>query len=174
LLLLLRLRLLDDYCCCACFRLDISPLQDLAKQNYSAEIIKYAGGSPLSGMGYHFKYDTRAMPSCFSDRMCFIVGLLSGSEVAGRVPAAHADACIYSATRISEHSGYLLAAGKVPPGGAAVFSWLFQPLEAKDYSVALPLVIGSQPPQPLLIHGRGYHPTQHPQQAAPSPEEAAQ
>jgi hypothetical protein len=68
----------------------------------------------------------------------------------------------------------LLAAGEVTPGGAAVFNWLFQPLEAKDYSVALPLVLGSQPPQPLLIHGRGYHPTQHPQQAAPSPEEAAQ
>jgi hypothetical protein len=31
------------------YRLDTTPLQDLAKQNYSAEIIKYAGGSPLSG-----------------------------------------------------------------------------------------------------------------------------
>lgn len=30
--------------------LDISPLLELARQNYSAEIIKYAGGSPLSGM----------------------------------------------------------------------------------------------------------------------------
>lgn len=30
-------------------RLDTSPLQDLARQNYSAEVIKYAGGSPLSG-----------------------------------------------------------------------------------------------------------------------------
>lgn len=31
------------------YMLDSSPLQQLAKQNYSAEIIKYAGGSPLSG-----------------------------------------------------------------------------------------------------------------------------
>lgn len=31
------------------YRLDTSPLQELAKQNYSADIIKYAGGSPLTG-----------------------------------------------------------------------------------------------------------------------------
>lgn len=31
------------------YSLDTSPLQELAKQNYFAEIIKYAGGSPLKG-----------------------------------------------------------------------------------------------------------------------------
>lgn len=31
------------------YRLDTSPLQQLAKQNYGAEVIKYAGGSPLTG-----------------------------------------------------------------------------------------------------------------------------
>lgn len=55
-----------------------------------------------------------------------------------------------------------------------MFNWLFQPLEAKAYSAALPLSLGSLPPQPLLIHGRGYHPTQQPQQTAPTAEEAAQ
>lgn len=29
--------------------LDISPLQQLARQSYGAEVIKYAGGSPLKG-----------------------------------------------------------------------------------------------------------------------------
>jgi hypothetical protein len=33
---------------CSC-SLDISPLQQLARQNYGAEVIKYAGGSPLAG-----------------------------------------------------------------------------------------------------------------------------
>jgi hypothetical protein len=68
----------------------------------------------------------------------------------------------------------VLAADEVPVRGVAVFNWLFQPLEAKAYRVALPLSLGGQPPQPLLIHGRGYHHTQHQQQAAPTPEEAAQ
>lgn len=66
------------------------------------------------------------------------------------------------------------AAGEVPPGGVAVFNWLFQPLEAKEYKVALPLSLGGRLPEPLLVDGRGYHPTQQPQHAAPTPEEAAQ
>lgn len=73
-------------------------------------------------------------------------------------------------------------AGLIPPGEVAVFNWLFQPLEAKAYSVALPLSLGAAAggsalgtqPQPLLLHGRGYHPTQHPEQAAPTAAEAAQ
>ena len=58
----------------------------------------------------------------------------------------------------------------------AVFNWLFQPLEVKAYSVALPLALGSgsAQPQPLLLHGRGYHPSAQPQLAALTPEEAAQ
>lgn len=66
------------------------------------------------------------------------------------------------------------AAGEVPPGGVAVFNLLFQPLEVKEYSVILPLSLGGRPPEPLPVHGRGYHPTQQPQHAAPTPEEAAQ
>jgi hypothetical protein len=67
-------------------------------------------------------------------------------------------------------------AGEVPVGGAAVFNWLFQPLEAKAYSVALPLMLGGgcSTPQPLLLHGRGYHPTSQPEAAAPNAAEAAQ
>lgn len=59
------------------------------------------------------------------------------------------------------------------PGGAAVFNWLFQPLEPKAYQVVLPLSLGGLPAQPLLIHGRGFHPTAHPEQAAPTADEAA-
>jgi hypothetical protein len=62
----------------------------------------------------------------------------------------------------------------VLPGGVAVFNWLFQPLEAKEYSLALPLSLGSDALQPLLIHGRGYHPTQQPQHALLTPQEATQ
>jgi len=69
---------------------------------------------------------------------------------------------------------YVCCAGEVAPWGVAVFNWLFQPLEAKAYSAALPLTLGALPPQPLLIHGRGYHPTQDPQQAALTAEEEAQ
>eukprot|EP00879_Flechtneria_rotunda_P014773 GHRR01015437.1.p1 GENE.GHRR01015437.1~~GHRR01015437.1.p1 ORF type:complete len:1087 (+),score=398.72 GHRR01015437.1:1465-4725(+) len=94
------------------YMLDISPLQRLAKQNYSAEVIKFAGGSPLEGV--------------------------------------------------------------VPPGEVAVFNWLFQPLEAKSYSVALPLTLGDAQPQPLLLRGRGYHPLQHPEAARSTAEETAQ
>lgn len=68
----------------------------------------------------------------------------------------------------------LLSAGEIACGDAAVFNWLFQPLETKTYSVALPLVLGDAAPQPLLIHGRGYHPLQQAVQAAPSAEEAEQ
>jgi hypothetical protein len=34
---------------CAVCRLDALPLQDLAQRNFAAEVIKYAGGSPLEG-----------------------------------------------------------------------------------------------------------------------------
>lgn len=64
--------------------------------------------------------------------------------------------------------------GEIPPGDVAVFNWLFQPLEAKQYSVALPLGLGPAAPVPLLLRGRGYHPRQAPEQAAPTQEEAAQ
>jgi hypothetical protein len=75
-----------------------------------------------------------------------------------------------------------LFAGVVPPGEVAVFNWLFQPLEARAYSVALPLSLGPgaahggahSAAEPLLLHGRGYHPTQHPQAAAPTVAEASQ
>lgn len=95
-----------------CCSLDIAPLHQLARQSYGAEVIKYAGGSPLSG--------------------------------------------------------------EIAPGDVAVFNWLFQPLEAKLYSVVLPLGLGPAPPVPLLLRGRGYHPHKEPEQAAPSQEEAAQ
>jgi hypothetical protein len=61
--------------------------------------------------------------------------------------------------------------GEIPPNDFAVFNWLFQPLEAQVYSVALPLSLGGAVPQPLLLRGRGYHPVQHPEQAAPTAEE---
>jgi hypothetical protein len=64
--------------------------------------------------------------------------------------------------------------GEIPPGDVAVFNWLFQPLEVKQYSVALPLGLGPAAPVPLLLRGRSYHPRQAPEQAAPTPEEAAQ
>lgn len=65
-------------------------------------------------------------------------------------------------------------AGEIPVGDVAVFNWLFQPLEAKAYSVALPLSLGPAAPQPLLIRGRGYHPVQHPEEAQLTQEEASQ
>ncbi|KAI8476927.1 MAG: hypothetical protein J3K34DRAFT_516186 [Monoraphidium minutum] len=52
--------------------------------------------------------------------------------------------------------------GVIPPGGAAVFNWAFQPLEAKSYSATLPLTLGGGGGGvvALRLTGRGYHPRQ--------------
>lgn len=128
-------------------RLDTSPLQQLASQNYCAEIIQYAGGSPLQGA--HARAPALRAP------------LL-------QLAVPHCYAC----TR-PHHACACLHAGEVAPGDVAVFNWLFQPLEARVYSAALPLSIGGAPPQPLLLRGRGFHPLQQPEQAEPTQEEAA-
>jgi hypothetical protein len=54
-------------CCCS---LDISPLQQLARQNYGAEVIKYAGGSPLSGEDAQIAL-CAALHSKYSLGMCY-------------------------------------------------------------------------------------------------------
>jgi hypothetical protein len=76
----------------------------------------------------------------------------------------------------------LVRAGVVPPGGAAVFHWAFQPLEAKGYSVALPLALGASAsdgsgaggsPMEMVVSGRGYHPLQETPEENESEGEAA-
>jgi hypothetical protein len=51
--------------------LDILPLLELARQNYSAEIIKYAGGSPLSGMTAAAPVRARCVHACLRLDKCW-------------------------------------------------------------------------------------------------------
>jgi hypothetical protein len=82
-------------------------------------------------------------------------------------------------------------AGVVPPGGEAAFLWRFQPLEARPYSVALPLELGAAPgwdgggggggggaggastSTVLVLEGRGYHPARETAEAGGDAAEAA-
>ena len=56
-----------------------------------------------------------------------------------------------------QHPDWIIFAGAVPPSSVATLLWQFQPLEARHYHVALPLVLGQQQQQ-LQISGWGYHP----------------
>ncbi|KAK9812626.1 hypothetical protein WJX72_000839 [[Myrmecia] bisecta] len=51
------------------------------------------------------------------------------------------------------------ATGVIPCGGAAQLNILFQPLEAKLYSLEVPVRLGSGETKMIRIAGRGYHPS---------------
>lgn len=63
-------------------------------------------------------------------------------------------------------------AGTIPPASTATLLWQFQPLEARTYSLALPLRFGRSMQQ-LVVVGRGYHPVAAPQDAEPTQQELA-
>lgn len=44
------------------------------------------------------------------------------------------------------------------PGGTALLNWRFQPLEARTYTVALPIHFGDGSIREVTVSGRGYHP----------------
>ena len=51
-----------------------------------------------------------------------------------------------------------LPQGTIAPGGAAGLNFIFSPLEARDYSITLPMKLGNGAKSALHIVGAGYHP----------------
>ena len=48
--------------------------------------------------------------------------------------------------------------GEIPPGATAALHWVFNPLEAKVYSVDIPVLLGDGSSEVVTLTGRGFHP----------------
>ena len=134
--------------------MDFTPLSQLNSENHDFEVLTLAAGE-TSG-----NHEWTELQSYFLDMLQY----RKKPHVHRKKPHVHMHETGRNGAgwRINIEPR-LTWTGVIPSQGSRMLNWMFNPLEAKSYSVQIPIELGSGASDTVTITGSGYLPSQRPQ-----------